>query len=63
MKNCIKQLRKQKSLTQVELARRIGIQQYRLSLIENNKINDLRFSTVRKIAEVLNISLDELFPT
>ena len=37
------------------------ITQYRLSLIENNKIKDMRYSTVRKIASALKCTAEMLF--
>ncbi len=53
--NNIKKYRKSKSLTQVELANKIGITQAYVSILENG-VGDLNHGLVNKIAEILNVS-------
>lgn len=56
----IKQIRKQKSLTQDAFAKACGITQTYLSQIENN-IKEPNLATLKKISEVLNVPLPILF--
>ena len=49
-----------KGLSQNELANRIGISANYLSELEHNKF-DIRFGLLLKIAEELNVKIDELY--
>ena len=56
----IKDILKQRGLTQNELAERLGINRVSLSRILSNK-NDMRVSTIRKIAEAIGCDVAEFF--
>ncbi|MBS4958809.1 MAG: helix-turn-helix transcriptional regulator [Clostridium sp.] len=56
----IKEIRIHKGLSQNELANRIGISANYLSELEHNKF-DIRFGLLLKIAEELNVKIDELY--
>lgn len=56
--NIDKQL-KEKNLTIYELTKKANIAQNTLYELKSGRANDLRFSTVCKIADALKISLDE----
>lgn len=56
----IKEIRIRKGLSQNELANRIGISSNYLSELEHNKF-DIRFGLLLKIAEELNVKIDELY--
>ena len=47
-------------LTIYELTKKANIAQNTLYELKSGRVNDLRFSTVCKIADALNISLDEI---
>jgi transcriptional regulator with XRE-family HTH domain len=55
----LNKLRKQRLLTQTQLAEIVGVSQKQISLIERNEIEP-RISTVRKIADALNVSREDL---
>jgi transcriptional regulator with XRE-family HTH domain len=56
----IRQERAQRSISQAELARRIGVSKNTMHMIEESKIADPRFSRVLAIARHLGMSLDDL---
>ena len=56
----IKQKRKSLSLTQLELAERVGLTESSISRYESGKIATMPTSTVNKICRVLNIEPSEL---
>ena len=56
----IKDILKQRGLTQNELADRLGINRVSLSRILSNK-NDMRLSTIKKIAEAIGCDVAEFF--
>jgi transcriptional regulator with XRE-family HTH domain len=58
MPNEIKNIRKKFDLTQVELAKMLGISQPRISEMEQQKT--VTVNTLRKIAKALNVSIKEL---
>lgn len=60
MGNSISKLRKEKEMTQSELAELIGVTQETISKLENGKRN-LDINTAQKIAIAFEVSLDELF--
>ena len=55
----IKTMRKQKVLTQKELAQKLGVSQQMINQYENNSSN-LTFETLQKIATALDVSINEL---
>ncbi len=58
--NHIKQLRKSKNLTAVQLATMVGITREHLSAVENN-IKPISLSTLEKVCDVLGVTLTEFF--
>ena len=56
----IKQKRKSLSLTQFELAERVGLTESSISRYESGKIATMPTSTVNKICKVLNLKPSEL---
>jgi len=54
------QRRETLGLTQEELARKSGIKQFHISLIENERVKEVRSDTLRKLARALNVSADWL---
>jgi transcriptional regulator with XRE-family HTH domain len=56
----LKKLRKQKKLSQDKLARLADIPYNTLVKIESGKSNNPTFETLSKLADVFNISIDEL---
>lgn len=58
----IKKARLQKNLTQIELAKKIGVEQPAINRYESGKrSNRVDMENIIKIAEVLDVSLDYLF--
>lgn len=53
-------LRKEKNLTQLELALRAGINDYQISKIENCRYYNVSFKTICLIARALDIPTSEL---
>ena len=60
MKNRVKELRKNKKLTQEELADLIGISRQAINAIEKEKF-DPSLPTAFKIAKLFKISIEKLF--
>lgn len=60
MKNQIKQMRKARHLSQVQLAELVGATRQTILAIENNKY-DPSLSLAFKLAQVLGVAVDELF--
>lgn len=58
--NNLRRQRRRAKLTQVELATAAGVPQQTVSRIERGDAVDPRYSTVRAMAEVLDIPTDEL---
>lgn len=56
----IKETLKQRGLTQNELAERLGINRVSLSRLLSDK-NDMRISTIRKIADAIGCDVAEFF--
>lgn len=56
----IRQERERRDISQVELARRIGVSKNTMNMSEESKIADPRFSRVLAIAQQLGMSLDTL---
>lgn len=60
IKNRVKQYRKQRGLTQIDLARQTGLTRQTIGLIESGKYNP-SLKACLKIAAVLFTGLDALF--
>ncbi len=60
MKTKLKELRKINNLSMDKLGKEINMSSGEISDIENGKKNDPRISTLIKIADYFNVSLDEL---
>ena len=58
----IKETLKQRGLTQNELAERLGINRVSLSRLLSDK-NDMRISTIKKIADAIGCDVSEFFAT
>jgi len=56
----IKKFRKEKGLTQEALARKADISYNTIIKLETGGIKDPRVSTLKKITDALNITIDEL---
>jgi transcriptional regulator with XRE-family HTH domain len=59
--NSIKEVRKRKGITQVELAKMLGVTQGAVQKLESGE-NDLTGKMLRKLATVLNVDAWELLP-
>ena len=55
----VEEIRKERGLTQTELARRLGVQQSTISLIENEERTPSA-GLLLKIADELGVTIDEL---
>lgn len=60
-KNRIRELRKQKHITQVELADKLGVSQAQVARLEAG-INDMNTELMRKLAVILDVKVYELLP-
>lgn len=60
MKNKIKELRTKYSLTQEDLAQKVGVRRETILFLEKNKYNPSLF-LAQKIAKVLKVKIDDLF--
>ncbi len=56
----LRALREETGMTQTALAKRLKITPQALSRVESGTSEDIRWSTVARIAEILDISLDDL---
>lgn len=59
-KNNIKELRKQKQISQTDMAKQLGIRQNRLSLYENG-YREPDLNMARQIANYFNMTIEEVF--
>lgn len=57
----IKKIRKEKGLTQKQLGEKLGISQAAIGQFESNSANP-KIETMQKIADALNVSLNDLVP-
>lgn len=60
MKNCIRELRKEKKYRQEDLANMLGVTRQTINAIENNKY-DPTLLLAFKLANVLDTTVDKLF--
>lgn len=60
MRNIIREKRKDKGISQEELAKKCGVSRQTVNAIENNKY-DPTLSLAFKLAELLNTTVDKLF--
>ncbi len=57
----VKIARIKKNLTQKELAKLVGISNVTIVKIEKGDFDNIKFGTLKKISEVLNSTVEELF--
>lgn len=60
MKNCIKELRKERKLNQEELAKAVGVTRQTIIAIENNKYNPT-LELAMRLSKFLNKTVNDLF--
>ena len=60
MQNCIRELRRQKGVSQETLAKACGVTRQTVNAIENNKY-DPTLSLAFRLAQVLGLTVDALF--
>jgi putative transcriptional regulator len=60
MKNCLRELRKQRGLTQDELAKALGVSRQTINAIENDKYNPT-LELAMRLAKYVNIPVETLF--
>lgn len=60
MKNCIKELRKERMLNQEEFAQAVGVSRQTIIAIENNKYNPT-LELAMRLSKFLNKTVNELF--
>lgn len=58
----LRELRRQRGLTQAELAQRADVHQTTISDIEIGGVKNPTLDVARRIAKALDVSVDELFP-
>ena len=51
----------EKKMSQKELAKLSDVKEYKISLLCSGKSNDLLLSTARRICDVLQVSLEDVF--
>ncbi len=57
---CLKEIRKQKNISRYQLSKLSGVKESTLQSIENSKDPNPTYKVMCRIADALNISLDEL---
>ena len=60
MKKTLKEWRKERGLSQEELARRLNVSTWTVGRYESEGLKNAKFETVINITEVLDIELDNL---
>ena len=60
MQNCIRELRRQKSVSQETLAKACGVTRQTVNAIENNKY-DPTLALAFRLAQILGTTVDQLF--
>ena len=60
MKKVLKEWRKERGLSQEELARRLNVSTWTVGRYESEGLKNAKFETVINITEVLDIELDNL---
>ena len=55
-------IRKEKEMSQAELARRVGVRPSHIMKIEKGTYKNCRLVTIKKIADALEVSFSELYP-
>ncbi len=56
----LRRLRNKRNKSQIEISFEIGISSRTYQYLESNKLKDLKFSTIFKIADYYNISFEKL---
>jgi XRE family transcriptional regulator, master regulator for biofilm formation len=59
--NKVKELREKQKISQTELASRAGVSRTYLSLIENNKVSNIRLHTMQNISSALRKKTKDVF--
>ncbi len=57
----LKEIREEKRMTQEELAQKSGVSRVTIVAIENDKIQDVKLSTLKKLASALDTSVGSIF--
>ena len=57
----IKDVRTAKGMSQVELAEKSGVSRFTIIALENGSLTDTHFSTLLKLANALEVTIDNLF--
>ena len=57
----IKEARENKRLSQEELAKRSGVSRTTIVFLENGKTEDVKISTLQKLASALGMTVQEIF--
>lgn len=60
MKLNLKEIRENKGMTQNELAQKSGVGRITINRIENNRQLDIKTGTIVKLANALEVSINEL---
>ena len=60
MKNCLRELRRQRGMTQDELAKALGVSRQTINAIENDKYNPT-LELAMRLAKYVNIPVESLF--
>lgn len=60
MKNKLKELRKERNLTQQDLANMVGVSRQTINMVENNKY-DPTLNLAIKLAKYLNLIVEDIF--
>lgn len=57
----IKEIRKQKNMSQEELAAKSGVSRTTISALENDSSKETMMSTLKKIAIALDVTMEQIF--
>jgi putative transcriptional regulator len=60
MRNRIKELRARENLTQLELAKKVGVRRETIVFLEKNKYNP-SLNLAHEIASIFNLNIEEVF--
>lgn len=61
LKNRVREYREEKKMSQTELAEKAGISRPYLSRVENGKAEELKYSTIMRISQALNVEPAVIF--
>lgn len=57
----IKEVREEKRMTQEELAEKSGVSRSTIVALEKGTMNDVKMSTLQKLASAMNTTVQEIF--